>query len=74
MKEWYYIASDKPNEKNYFDTYDDTQFAIICIFRYKAPINDMSDDIIYGYGYYGGSIYESNGKYYMRYSIGSSCD
>lgn len=36
--------------------------------------SDMSDDIIYGYGYYGGSIYESNGKYYMRYSIGCSCD
>lgn len=36
--------------------------------------SDMSDDIIYGYGYYGGSIYESNGKYYMQYSIGSSCD
>lgn len=36
--------------------------------------SEMSDDIIYGYGYYGGSIYESNGKYYMRYSIGCSCD
>ena len=35
---------------------------------------DMPDDILYGYGYYGGSIYESNGKYYMRYSIDSSCD
>ena len=40
----------------------------------KFVVRDMSDDIIYGYGYYGGSIYESNGKYYMRYSIGSSCD
>lgn len=36
--------------------------------------SEMSDDIICGYGYYGGSVYESNGKYYMRYSIGSSCD
>ena len=36
--------------------------------------SDMSDDIIYGYGYYGGSIYEDNGKYYMQYSIGDSCD
>ena len=38
MKEWYYIASDKPEEKNYFARYDDTQFAILCIFRFKAPI------------------------------------
>lgn len=36
--------------------------------------SEMSDDIICGYGYYGGSVYESNGKYYMRYSIGNSCD
>lgn len=35
---------------------------------------DMSDDIIYGYGYYGGSVYESDGKYYMKYSIGNSCE
>lgn len=50
MKEWYYIASDKPNEKNYFDTYDDTQFAIICIFRYKAPINEVPDYAVYHNG------------------------
>lgn len=36
--------------------------------------SDMSDDIIYGYGYYGGSVYESDGKYYMKYSIGNSCE
>ena len=36
--------------------------------------SDMSDDIIYGYGYYGGSIYEDNAKYYMKYSIGNSCE
>lgn len=36
--------------------------------------SEMPNDIICGYGYYGGYIYESNGKYYMRYSIGSSCD
>lgn len=49
--------------------------AIFMIISVSAAIeSDMSDDIIYGYGYYGGSIYESNGKYYMRYSIGCSCD
>lgn len=36
--------------------------------------SEMSDDIIYGYGYYGGSVYESDGKYYMKYSIGNSCE
>ena len=50
MKEWYYIASDKPEEKNYFDSYDDTQFAILCIFRFKAPINEVPDYEIYHNG------------------------
>lgn len=40
----------------------------------SAIETDMSDDIIYGYGYYGGSVYESDGKYYMKYSIGNSCE
>lgn len=47
MKEWYYIANDKPNEKNYFDSYDDIQFAILCIFRFKAPINEVPDYTVY---------------------------
>lgn len=50
MKEWYYIASDKPNEKNYFDNYDDTQFAILCRFRFKAPINEVPDYAVYHNG------------------------
>lgn len=50
MKEWYYIASDKPNEKNYFDNYDDTQSAILCIFRYKASINEVPDYAVYHNG------------------------
>lgn len=50
MKEWYYIASDKPEEKNYFDSYDDIQFAILCIFRFKAPINEVPDYEIYRNG------------------------
>ena len=56
MKEWYYIASDKPNEKNYFDSYDDTQFAILCIFRFKAPINEVPDYAVY-----------HNGKFDIRF-------
>ena len=27
-----------------------------------------------GYGYYGHSVFENNGKYYVQYKIGSSCD
>lgn len=50
MKEWYYIASDKPEEKNYFDSYDDTQFAILCRFRFKAPINEVPDYAVYHNG------------------------
>lgn len=28
----------------------------------------------FGYGYYGHRIYESGGKYYKAFKIGSSCD
>lgn len=28
----------------------------------------------FGYGYYGHSVYESGGKYYRVFKIGSSCD
>lgn len=34
----------------------------------------LPDYIILGYGYYGCSLREENGKYYLRISIGSSCD
>lgn len=47
MKHWYYIASDEPNKRNYFDSYDDTQFAILCRFRFKAPINEIPDYSVY---------------------------
>ena len=36
--------------------------------------SEMSDDIVCGYGYYGGFVYELDGKYYMRYFVGSNCD
>lgn len=38
MKEWYYTVSDNPEEKYYFDSYEDTQFAILSVFRFRAPI------------------------------------
>lgn len=47
MKEWYYIASDEPNTRRYFDSYDDTQFAILCIFRYSASFNMIPDYYVY---------------------------
>lgn len=28
----------------------------------------------YGYGVYGGSVIEKEGKYYVQYSLGSTCD
>lgn len=28
----------------------------------------------YGYGYYGHSVFEKGGKYYIQYKLGSSCD
>ena len=45
-KNWYYTTS-KSNEKQFFDSYDDVIFAIICIFRYSAVINDVPDYYIY---------------------------
>jgi hypothetical protein len=29
---------------------------------------------LYGYGVYGGDVIERDGKYYVRYSLGSTCD
>ena len=55
----------KRKSNDYYDSQPNVSVAIK---------SEMSDDIIYGYGYYGGSVYENNGKYYMQYSIGSSCD
>lgn len=30
--------------------------------------------ILYGYGLYGTHAYEKDGKYWLDYSVGSSCD
>lgn len=30
--------------------------------------------IVCGYGLYGNEVYEENGKYFVRYDCGSSCD
>lgn len=29
---------------------------------------------LYGYGVYGGDVIRRDGKYYVRYSLGSTCD
>lgn len=29
---------------------------------------------LYGYGVYGGDVIERDGKYYVRFSLGSTCD
>ena len=29
---------------------------------------------LYGYGVYSGHVYEENGKYYVPFSMGDSCD
>ena len=50
MKEWYYTVSDKPEEKYYFDSYEDTQSAILCVFRLRAPINEVPDYNVYHNG------------------------
>ena len=34
----------------------------------------FSPSIIYGYGLYGTSVFERDGKYYVSYSCGDSCD
>ena len=28
----------------------------------------------FGYGVYGGTVFEEHGKYYVLYSLGSTCD
>ena len=42
----------------------------------KAEIfpNGIPSEWEYGYGYYGHSVFEKDGKYYVQYKLGSSCD
>ena len=34
----------------------------------------FSDSELYGYGVYGGTVFEEEGKHYVRFSLGSTCD
>ena len=34
----------------------------------------FDDSELYGYGVYGATAYEENGKYYCNFSLGDSCD
>ena len=43
-------VSDNPEEKYYFDSYEDTQFAILSVFRFRAPINEGPDYNVYHNG------------------------
>ncbi len=36
--------------------------------------NGVPDSWAYGYGYYGHSLIERDGKYYAAFKIGSSCE
>lgn len=39
-----------------------------------SPYDLIGDDVQMGYGCYGARVYENDGHYYLRYSMGSSCD
>lgn len=36
MKEWYYTTSDDIDKKYYFNSYADTVFEILYVYRYRA--------------------------------------
>ena len=40
----------------------------------EGPYSLIGDDIKMGYGAYGAQVHEIDGKYYLTYSRGSSCD
>lgn len=40
----------------------------------EGPESIISDSILMGYGCYGAKVYEANGKYYLTYTRGNSCD
>ena len=40
----------------------------------KEIKNNLSDSIIYGYGYYGHDLLEENGMYFVGRTTGNSCD
>lgn len=70
---WSYNTSKK-EEMNYFPSYDDVQFAILCVMRYSAPQNDIPDYYVYEDGHlfetvYGKDLfkfYVDNGGYVFK--------
>lgn len=40
----------------------------------KGAYSIISEAIVMGYGAYGAMVYEKDGKYFLSYSCGSSCD
>ena len=40
----------------------------------KSPYAIVSESILMGYGCCGAKVYEENGKYYLEYDRGNSCD
>ncbi len=40
----------------------------------EGPDSIISDSVHMGYGVYSSSVTESDGKYYLTYERGSSCD
>lgn len=42
--------------------------------RHDKEDKVFSDAVIWGYGLYGTSCYEQDGKYICEYNIGNSCD
>ena len=40
----------------------------------ENPYSLISDNIKMGYGAYGAQVSEEDGKYYLSFSMGSSCD
>ena len=40
----------------------------------EGPESIISDSILMGYGCYGARVFEKNGRFYLKYSRGDSCD
>lgn len=40
----------------------------------KGAASLVSDNVKMGYGLYSSSVYEKDGKYYLEYQRGDSCD
>lgn len=40
----------------------------------EGPESIISMDILMGYGCYGAKVFEKDGKFYLQYTRGNSCD